>query len=286
MWTRKDTCSVRCRSCNSMFSSVRMSVLLWFAAWSLPASKYPVQHTGDLHAGPARYGPQCVQQKGTRLFLWVSSTSIAFEREWQRQIKRRKTRWRICTAVPDESDGQLHIWHDWLIRFVDCKAIYVFSCSLSALDKRKDGMRQLRSHPGEEKRSKKKKEEEKRPLRHMHGHLGSQRGVNTGPSSSSENVPTSVTLSRLCTKLLLSCTCFAEQDSCPVFEHLRWEFLVNPFVLTPIQSHVIYQDSHFSMMTLQSNSGVLHWWQNWVLGFFCFLFRLTVIPGLIYNWVT
>lgn len=96
----------------------------------------------------------------------------------------------------------------------------------------------------------------------MHGHLntclGSQRGVNTGPSSSSENVPASVTLSRLCTKLLLSCTCQPEQESCPVFEHLRSEFLVNAFVLTPIQSHVIYQDSHLSMMMLQSNSGVLH----------------------------
>lgn len=63
----------------------------------------------------------------------------AFEREWQRQIKKRKTRRRICTAVPDESDGQLHIWHDWLIQFVDCKAIYVFSCSLSGLDKGKMG---------------------------------------------------------------------------------------------------------------------------------------------------
>lgn len=67
------------------------------------------------------------------------SRPLAFEREWQRQIKKRKTRWRICTAAPDESDGQLHIWHDWLSRFVVCKAIYVFSCSLSGLDKGKMG---------------------------------------------------------------------------------------------------------------------------------------------------
>lgn len=79
MRTWKYTRSVQCQSCNSMFSSVRMSVLLWFAAWSLPASKYPVQHRRDLHTGTARYGPQCVRHKGTRLFLWVSSTCL-----WER----------------------------------------------------------------------------------------------------------------------------------------------------------------------------------------------------------
>lgn len=76
LWTQKYTCTVQCQSCNGMFSSVRMSVLLWFEAWTLPASKYPVQQRRDLHTGTARYGPQCTQHKGTRLFLWVSSTRL------------------------------------------------------------------------------------------------------------------------------------------------------------------------------------------------------------------
>lgn len=77
----------------------------------------------------------CIKGQGCSF----GSHPLAFEREWQKQIKKWKTRWRICTAVPDESDGQLHIWHDWLVRFVDCKAIYVFSCSLSGLDKGRMG---------------------------------------------------------------------------------------------------------------------------------------------------
>lgn len=43
-----------CQPCNSMFSSVRVSALLWFAAWRLSASKYPVQQKRDLHTGTGR----------------------------------------------------------------------------------------------------------------------------------------------------------------------------------------------------------------------------------------
>lgn len=136
------------------------------------------------------------------------SHPLAFEGEWQRQIKKRKTHWGISVAVPDETDGQLHIWHDWLIRFVDCEAIYVFSCSLSGFDKGKIGWDSL-DHILENKKAhgiktcKKKKPE--KPVTHMHGHLNIwllfQCAVNTVTSSSTGYVSASVRLNGLFTKL-------------------------------------------------------------------------------------
>lgn len=136
------------------------------------------------------------------------SHPLAYEREWQSQIRKRKTRWRICTAAPDESDGQLHIWHDWLIRFVDCKAIYVFSCSLSGLDKGKMGWDSLDRIPENKHahaiKTRKKKEEKKRGLSHKCTDtcICFQWAVGNVTSSSSEKA--SASLSRLCTNLLLS----------------------------------------------------------------------------------
>lgn len=129
------------------------------------------------------------------------SHPLAFEREWQRQIKKWKTRWGISAAVPDETDGQLHIWHDWLIRLVDCKAIYVFSCSLTGFDKVKIRWDSLGLIP----ENMQKKAE--KPLTHMHGHFNTcllfQCAVNTVTSSSTECVRASVWLRGLCTKLFL-----------------------------------------------------------------------------------
>lgn len=42
------TCSVQCQCCNSSSTRIRLSALLWFAAWTLPASKYPLWQRRDL----------------------------------------------------------------------------------------------------------------------------------------------------------------------------------------------------------------------------------------------
>lgn len=73
LWTKHMYLQRTMWSHNSSSIVILVSALLWFAAWPLPASKYPVWQRGDLLYTQVRGDreSQCAPHKERRLLLWV-----------------------------------------------------------------------------------------------------------------------------------------------------------------------------------------------------------------------